>query len=94
MMNKNSRTEREIELRAWKKFEEAEDGFFNGFEFVNIFHERINKANAVYVGKSDDSAEVVAPFGTFHAAADDITVYFFNKTPKKIVSFNRSVYFF
>lgn len=89
-----ARAEHERELQAWQKFEEAESGNFNGFAFVNIFHERVNKANALYIGESDDGANVSTPFGVFHTGADGITVYFFSKTPKKRVDFNRSSYYF
>lgn len=89
-----ARAERERQLKAFNEFKNAESGDFNGFAFVDIFHEEIKKADAIYIGEADDSASVETPFGTFHAGADGITAYFFSKQPKKTVSFNRSIYFF
>lgn len=80
------------EAVAFEKFCKAENGYFNGFEFSELFHRHYNKAYALYTGKSNDIAEVSTPFGAFHVGNDNITVYFFSKEPKKWVSFNRSVY--
>lgn len=89
-----ARAERERQINAFNEFMNAESGFFDGFDFVDIFHEKIKKADAIYTGETDDRADIITPFGTFHAGADGITAYFFSKQPKKTVSFNRSIYFF
>lgn len=86
--------ERERQEKEFEKFQNAEEGRFNGFDFCEVFHEKIKKSDAIYVCEANDSADAVTPFGTFHAGADGVTVYFFSKTPKKVVEFNRSVYFF
>lgn len=86
-LNKNG------EAVAFEKFITAEHGDFDGFAFVNLFHEHFDKRNAIYTTESDDEANAITPFGTFHAGADGVTAYFFSEQPKKVVYFNRSVYF-
>jgi len=86
--------ERERQIKAFERFENAKGGTFDGFEFVGVFHERINKDAAIYSGISDDCADVKTPFGIFHTGADGVTAYFFSKSPVKTVQFNRSIYFF
>ena len=93
-IEKKQSAERERQIKAFNDFKNAESGNFNGFDFVNIFHEQIKKSDAIYTGESDESAEVATPFGTYHAGADNVTAYFFNRQPQKIVRFNSSVYFF
>lgn len=80
------------EEAAFKAFEEASDGIFNGFEMINVFHERINKANAIFVDFADDAAMCRG----VNVGADGITCYFFTEPEnvKKQVLFNRSVYLF
>jgi hypothetical protein len=85
--------EQNAEAVAFEKFTAAESGDFDGFAFVNLFHEHFDKRNAIYTTESDDEANAITPFGTFHAGADGVTAYFFSEQPKKVVYFNRSVYF-
>lgn len=85
--------EQNAEAVAFEKFIAAEHGDFDGFAFVNLFHEHFDKRNAIYTTESDDEANAITPFGTFHAGADGVTAYFFSEQPKKVVYFNRSVYF-
>lgn len=85
--------EQNAEAVAFEKFIAAESGNFDGFAFVNLFHEHFDKRNAIYTTESDDEANAITPFGTFHAGADGVTAYFFSEQPKKVVYFNRSVYF-
>lgn len=85
--------EQNAEAVAFEKFMTAENGDFDGFAFVNLFHEHFDKRNAIYTTDSDDEANAITPFGIFHAGADGVTAYFFSEQPKKVVYFNRSVYF-
>lgn len=85
--------EQNAEAVAFEKFMTAEHGDFDGFAFVNLFHEHFDKRNAIYTTESDDEANAITPFGTFHAGADGVTAYFFSEQPKKVVYFNKSVYF-
>ena len=85
--------EQNAEAIAFEKFMTAENGDFDGFAFVNLFHEHFDKRNAIYTTESDDEANAITPFGIFHAGADGVTAYFFSEQPKKVVYFNRSVYF-
>lgn len=85
--------EQNAEAIAFEKFMTAENGDFDGFEFVKLFHEHFDKRNAIYTTDSDDEANAITPFGIFHAGADGVTAYFFSEQPKKVVYFNRSVYF-
>lgn len=91
-----SNVEIENEMAKFEEFlhSEAEDACFEGFDFVTIFHYIVKKEEAIYACESDDVADAITPFGTFHVGADGVMVYFFSKTPKKLVRFNRSVYFF
>lgn len=88
-----AREERQREQIAFDNFLNADSGIFDGFDFVNLFHQKHNKSEAIYIGYSNDSADVVTDFGTFHAGADDVAAYFYSKNPTKMVRFNRSVYF-
>lgn len=85
--------EQNAEAVAFEKFMAAKHGDFDGFAFVNLFHKHFDKRNAIYTTESDDEANAITPFGTFHAGADGVTAYFFSEQPKKVVYFNRSVYF-
>lgn len=85
--------EQNAEAIAFEKFMTAESGDFDGFAFVNLFHEHFDKRNAIYTTESDDEANAITPFGTFHAGADGVMAYFFSEQPMKVVYFNRSVYF-
>lgn len=81
------------EAIAFEKFCKAKSGNFNGFEFPELFHRHFDKRNAIYTTESNDTADAITPFGTFHTGADGVAVYFFSEQPKKKVSFNRSVYY-
>lgn len=70
--------EQNAEAVAFEKFMTAEHGDFDGFAFVNLFHEHFDKRNAIYTTESDDEANAITPFGTFHAGADGVTAYFFS----------------
>lgn len=89
---KKEQEARAIEEKAFQEFLNAENGFFNGFEFVNVFHERISKNNALIIGESDDCAKCEG----VSVGADSVTCYFYcePKNAKKFVSFNRSIYIF
>lgn len=87
--------ERAKQEKAFQVFLDAEKGFFyNGIEFADVFNEKIKKDDALFIGQSDECAEVKTPFGTFSTARDGLTAYFYSTTPKKAVLFNRSIYFF
>lgn len=94
LAQKENEREQNAEAVAFEKFMTAESGNFDGFAIVNLFHEHFDKRNAIYTTESDDEANAITPFGTFHAGADGVTAYFFSEQPKKVVYFNRSVYFF
>ena len=83
---------RNIENEEYARFLTATDGIFNGFAMVNVFHENINKENAIIIDESDDCATCRG----VHVGSDGVTVYFFcdPKNAKKQVQFNRSVYVF
>lgn len=85
--------EKAAEKTAFEKFNSEGKGCFNGFEMAGIFHHHYDKSKAIYVGVSDDCADVETPFGTFHTGADGVWAYFFSEHPTKRVDFNRSVYF-
>ena len=85
--------EQNAEAIAFEKFMHSEGGIFDGFAFANLFHEHFDKCNAIYTTESNDTAEAITPFGTFHTGADGVAVYFFSEQPTKQVNFNRSVYF-
>ena len=95
-----ARKEKEREAMAFTDFENSESGYFNGFSFVNAFHENYSKRDALEVLITDDCADVVTKTGAkIHAGADGITVYIMtesaqNGCDKKYVSFNRSIYVF
>lgn len=93
LAQKENEREQNAEAVAFEKFMTAESGDFDGFAFVNLFHEHFDKRNAIYTTESDDEANAITPFGTFHAGADGVMAYFFSEQPKKVVYFNRSVYF-
>ena len=95
-----ARKEQEREAMAFADFENRESGYFNGFAFVNAFHENYSKEAALEVLIADDCADVVTNTGSkIHAGTDGVTVYIMtenaqNGGDKKYVSFNRSVYVF
>ena len=95
-----ARKEQEREAMAFADFENSESGYFNGFSFVNAFHENYRKSDALEVLIADDCADVVTNVGAkIHAGADGVTVYIMteraqNGDDKKYVIFNRSIYVF
>lgn len=95
-----AKAERAKAEEAFNAFQNAESGFFDGFEFCEIFHARINKCDAVEVLESDDIAQATTSAGaTIHAGADGVTVYVMTESARtngarKLVCFNRSVYAF
>lgn len=80
------------EQEKFNQFLKAENGYFNGFEFVEVFHKNINKDNALLVAKSNDAADCHG----VHVGADGVVVYFMVEPEKvkKQVTFNRSIYCF
>lgn len=92
-LKKMREEERRADVQAFADFEKADSGAFNGYDMINAFHAAYNKDNALYIGESDERADVLTPFGTFHAGADGVNCYFFSQQPQKIVRFNYSVYF-
>lgn len=93
LTQKEYEREQNAEAKAFEKFMNSEGGIFDGFAFVNLFHEHFDKRNAIYTTESNDTANAITPFGTFHTGADGVAVYFFSEQPTKQVNFNRSVYF-
>lgn len=93
LTQKEYEREQNAEAIAFEKFMNSEGGIFDGFAFVNLFHEHFDKCNAIYTTESNDTADAITPFGTFHTGADGVAVYFFSEQPTKQVNFNRSVYF-
>lgn len=82
------------EMTKFEDFLHAKSGEFNGFDFVDLFHEIISKNQAIFTAIADEEADVLTPFGVFHAGSDGITCYFFSEKPTKTVRFNRSIYYF
>lgn len=82
----------ENQLKKFEEFMKAKEGNFNGFEFVDVFHEKIKKSDAILIDESDDCADCQG----VHVGSDGVTCYFYT-TPDKVskkVFFNRSVYLF
>ena len=81
-------------------FENAESGYFDGFEMVDAFHGKFSKADALEVLTADDRAEATTSTGAkIHADGDGVTVYIMteaarNGNGRKVVAFNRSNYIF
>lgn len=92
--------ERKLDEQAFDAFEAADEGVFDGFNMVNTFHRRYDKATAVETLMADDCAEAVTSTGAIiHAGADGVAVYVMTEEArrgdvKKTVIFNRSVYAF
>lgn len=80
------------EAAAFDAFERAPAGIFDGFAMAAIFHEKINKADALIISESDDGGDALG----VHVGADGVTCYFYTRpeTVKKQVRFNISVYLF
>lgn len=91
-LEKERAESRQLEEKAFEEFEKAEEGIFNGFAMVNVFHERVNKLNAILV----DIADQMATCHGVSVGEDEIMCYFFTEPEKvkKQVRFNRSVYLF
>lgn len=84
----------EFEKKNFEEFENAKEGIFDGFKFVDIFHktEKYSKYNSIKTGHSDEKAECEG----VNVGCDYVDVYFFCEpvNVKKQVRFNRSVYCF
>lgn len=88
------------ELKAFKDFENAESGIFDGFEMVEIFHVKYSKYDAMEWGCADDCAQFTSRAGAvINTGADGVYVYLMTESAVKSsgckqVRFNRSVYVF
>lgn len=88
------------ELKAFKDFENAESGIFDGFEMAEIFHVKYSKYDAMEWGCADDCANFTSRAGAvIHTGADGVNVYLMTESAVKSggckqVRFNRSVYVF
>lgn len=88
------------ELKAFKDFENAESGIFDGFEMVEIFHVKYSKYDAMEWGCADDCAQFTSRAGAvINTGADGVNVYLMTESAVKSggckqVHFNRSVYVF
>lgn len=74
------------DLNAFKVFEQSKSGVFNGFEFVENFHKKYDKVNAIKVVYDEKDEREIAVYYMTVSAADGVE--------KKRVEFNRSVYVF
>lgn len=85
---------------AFVRFQKANKGAFDGFEFVDEFHAVYDKRNAVEVLTSDDKADCITSAGVpIYVGADGVTVYIMTTNARdigtrKLVRFNQSVYVF
>lgn len=82
------------EEERYEAFSKAPEGNFDGYDFVNVFHEKIDKNNAILAAWADDTAKVVAFGKTYRVDEDGKRCFFFSKNPTKRVIFNSSTYFF
>lgn len=88
------------ELKAFKDFENAESGIFDGFEMAEIFHVKYSKYDAMEWGYADDCAQFTSRAGAvINTGADGVNVYLMTENAVKSggckqVHFNRSVYVF
>lgn len=88
------------ELKAFKDFENAESGIFDGYEMVEIFHVKYSKYDAMEWGYADDRAQFTSRAGAvINTGADSVNVYLMTENAVKWggckqVRFNRSVYVF
>lgn len=80
------------ETARFESFLKADSGIFDGFDFADVFHQRIHKEEAIRHLRSNIDGicrhiDVGRPY---------VDVYFFcdPNTPKKQVRFHRSVYVF
>lgn len=89
-----------LELKAFKDFENAESGIFDGFEMVEIFFVKYSKYDAIEWGCADDCAQFTSRAGAvINTGADGVNVYLMTESAVKSggckqVHFNRSVYVF
>lgn len=92
LKNGTSKQAANNEQQAFAEFLAAKRGYFNGFDFVNLFHRKYSKNNAILTTYTDDSGNAAG----VHVGIDGAEVYFFCKPEQatKIVLFNRSVYVF
>lgn len=86
--------------KAFENFLKSEKGFFNGFEFCELFHNNFDKANALECIYADDGADAVTSTGAvYHVGEDGLRCYIMTEESRlgnatKFVSFNRSIYIF
>ena len=81
-----------FEKMYFEQFENAENGVFDGFKMIDIFHKHYNKNDARFWAVSDDAATCEG----VSVGSDDVICYFFAapENVKKQVRFNHSVYLF
>ena len=86
----------ERELPAFKKFIECnEEKQFNGFAFVNLFHQYYSKYLCLTTLWADDGADVEFDGRKYHIGEDGMTTYVMVEHPiGKVVRFNHSAYLF
>lgn len=88
------------ELKAFKDFENAESGIFDGFEMAEMFHVKYSKYDAIEWGYAGDCAQFTSRAGAvINTGADGVNVYLMTESAAKTggckqVRFNRSVYVF
>lgn len=80
------------EEKRFNAMMEAEEGTFDGFNFVNVFHRNFKKENAIAKLYADDSADVEWNGKTYHVGEDGLLTYVMNPKPTKVILFNRSAY--
>ena len=92
--------EQQRQAAALEKFENAESGYFDGFEMVDAFHAKYSKWDALEALESDDCAEAVTSKGAkVHANGDGVKIYVMTEAARngnshKVVAFNWSCYIF
>lgn len=101
VVNVNEREARlSQQMKAFRDFENAESGIFDGFEMVEIFHVKYSKYDALEWGCADDCAQFTSRAGAvINTGADGVNVYLMTESAVKSggckqVHFNRSVYVF
>lgn len=84
--------ELEKEKKAFDAMLESEEGTFDGFDFVTIFHQKFSKYDRLTTLWADDSADVEWNGKTYHVGEDGLPVYVMKAKPTKVILFNRSAY--